>query len=62
MRKPTDKKRNAISRNRLRQAREVFFEWMGDALKDDNSQAAGAFAVGIDLIERELNRGGRHGA
>ena len=47
---------DAASADVLEQAKTTMQEWLNDAIRDDNAEAARAMAVSVVLIERQINR------
>ncbi len=47
---------DAASADALERAKTTMQEWLNDAIKDDNADAARAMAVSVVLIERQINR------
>ena len=47
---------DAASAEALERAKTTMQEWLDQAIKDENAQAACAMAVSVVLIERQINR------
>ena len=47
---------DAASADALERAKSTMQEWLDQAIKDDNADAARAMAISVVLIERQINR------
>ena len=47
---------DAASAEALERAKSTMQEWLSDAIRDENAEAARAMAVSVVLIERQINR------
>ena len=47
---------DAASTEALERAKSTMQEWLDQAIKDENAEAARAMAVSVVLIERQINR------